>query len=150
VDEVLDHEQRRRPVIKLFAPIRADVDTHLAAARADALGLSQLVMPGLAGQMVRQAAAAMRSAAAFGLGRRRRFGRRCRRVLARGHLREQQGLAGVEALAAWPVQAAQQPVEPVPQGLVVALTLVQRVEQFQDHALERGRVVGQVLGGTGR
>src|SRR5262249_59790696 len=47
VDEVLDHEQRRRPVIELFAPVRADIDAHLAAGRAGAVGLGQLVMPGL-------------------------------------------------------------------------------------------------------
>jgi len=39
VDEVLDHEQRRRPVIELFAPVRADIDAHLTAVRTDALGL---------------------------------------------------------------------------------------------------------------
>ena len=36
------------------------------------------------------------------------------------------------------------------QGFVVALTLVQRREQLQDHALERARVVGQLLGGGRR
>jgi hypothetical protein len=35
----------------------ADVDAHLAAAPADALGLGQLVVPGFAGQVVRQATA---------------------------------------------------------------------------------------------
>jgi hypothetical protein len=46
---MLDHEQRRRSVIELFAPVHADVDAHLAAALAQALGLAQLVVPGLAG-----------------------------------------------------------------------------------------------------
>jgi hypothetical protein len=130
----------------LFTPVCANIHAHLAAVRADTLGLGQFVMPGHAGQMGRQAAAAMRSAAALRLGRRRRCGRRCRRVLARDQLREQQGLAGVEALATRPVQATQQQVESMPQGLVIALTLVQRGQQLQDHALERARVVGQVLG----
>src|SRR5262249_53226614 len=49
VDEVLDHEQGRRPVIELLAPIRADIDAHLAASRAGAFGLGQFVMLGLAG-----------------------------------------------------------------------------------------------------
>jgi len=49
VDEVLDHEQRRRPVIELFAPVGADIDAGLATSRTGALGLAQLVVPGLAG-----------------------------------------------------------------------------------------------------
>lgn len=53
-------------------------------------------------------------------------------------------------LAAWAVQAAQQHVEPVPQRLVVVPLLVQRGQQLQDHTLERGDVVGQVLGGGRR
>jgi hypothetical protein len=36
---MLNYEQGRRTVIELFAPIRANVDTHLAAARTDPLGL---------------------------------------------------------------------------------------------------------------
>jgi hypothetical protein len=48
VDEVFDHEQRRRLVVELFASVRADIDAHLAAALTDALGLGQLVVPGLA------------------------------------------------------------------------------------------------------
>jgi len=135
VDEVLDHEQRRRPIIELFAPVRADIDASLAAARADALGLGQLVMPRLAGQVVRQATAAMRPAAPLGLRRRGRFSRRGRRVLARGQLREQQGLLGVEAFATRPVPAAQQQVDPVPQRLVVTPVLVQRGQQFHYLAL---------------
>ena len=63
MDEVLDHEQRRRPIIELFTPICANINAHLATARAEALGLGQFVMPGLAWQMGRQAATAMRSAA---------------------------------------------------------------------------------------
>jgi len=90
VDEVLDHEQRRRPIIELFAPVCADIDAHLAAGRASALGLGQLVMPGLAGQVVRQAAATVRPAPPPGLVHRRRLGRGRCRVLARSHLREQQ------------------------------------------------------------
>jgi hypothetical protein len=39
VDIVLDHEQRRRPIIELLAPVRADIDADLAAGRTDALGL---------------------------------------------------------------------------------------------------------------
>jgi hypothetical protein len=39
VDIVLDHEQRRRPIIELLAPLRADIDADLAAGRTDALGL---------------------------------------------------------------------------------------------------------------
>jgi hypothetical protein len=57
---------------------------------------------------------------------------------------------GVDAFAARPVQAAQQQVDPVPVSLDVAIALVQRGQQFQDHALERGRVVGQLLGGGWR
>jgi hypothetical protein len=107
VYKVLYHEQRRRPVIELFAPICADIDAGLAAGRANALGLGQLVMPGLVGEVVRQPSAAMRPAPAPGLGR-RRLGRRWIRVLARGHVREEQKLVGVEAFAPRPVQAAQQ------------------------------------------
>jgi hypothetical protein len=46
---MFDHEQRRRPVIELFTPVRADIDAHPAAGRTDALGRGQLVVPGLAG-----------------------------------------------------------------------------------------------------
>src|SRR5262249_59221891 len=99
VDEMLNDDQRRRPVVELFAPVRADVDAYLAAALTDALGLGQLVVPGLARQVVWHPAAAMRTATPLGLARRCRFGRRRRRRgLVRGHLREQQGLVGIEAL----------------------------------------------------
>jgi hypothetical protein len=50
---MLDHKQRRRPIIKLFTPVRADVDARLAAGRADTLGLGQLMVLGLAGQILR-------------------------------------------------------------------------------------------------
>ena len=53
VDKMLDHEQRRRPVVELFTPVGADIDAPLAAGRAGAFGFGQLVMPGLAGQVVR-------------------------------------------------------------------------------------------------
>jgi hypothetical protein len=89
VDEVLDHKQRRRPVIELLAPIRADLDAQLAAGRAGAFGLGQLMMPALAGQVVPQAVAAVRPAPALGLGRRRGLGRGWGRVLPCGHLREE-------------------------------------------------------------
>jgi len=49
VDEMLDDEQRSRPVVELFAPIHTNVDVCPAAALTDALGLGQLVMPGLVG-----------------------------------------------------------------------------------------------------
>jgi hypothetical protein len=49
VDEVLDHEQARRPVIELLAPVRPDIDADLAAGRTGALDLGQFVVPGLAG-----------------------------------------------------------------------------------------------------
>lgn len=125
MDEVLDHEQRRRPVIELFTPVRADIDAHLAAGRTGALGLGQLVVPGLVGQVVRQTAATMWAAPPLGLGRRCRLGRGWCRVLAPGHLREQQQLVGVDAFAARAVQAAQQQVDPVPVSLDVAIALVQ-------------------------
>lgn len=44
MDEVLDHKQRRRPIVELFAPICADIDTHPAAVRTDTLGFGQFVM----------------------------------------------------------------------------------------------------------
>jgi hypothetical protein len=59
-------------------------------------------------------------------------------------------LVGVDALPARPVQVAQQQVDPVPQPVEVAIALVQRGQQFQNHALERGHVVGQLLGGGWR
>jgi len=45
VDEVLDHKQRRRFIVELFAPVCADIDTHPAAVWTETLGLGQLVMP---------------------------------------------------------------------------------------------------------
>jgi hypothetical protein len=95
VDEVLDHEQRRRPIVELFAPIRADVDTRLAAALTDAVGLGQFVVPGLARQVLRQTAAAVGPAPPLGLRRLGWLGRRRARVLARGRLRKEQELVGV-------------------------------------------------------
>jgi hypothetical protein len=72
----------------------------------------------------------------LGLRRRCWLGRQfAGRLLARGHLREQQQLVGVEALAAPPIQAAQQQVDPVPHCLFVTHVLVARNQQFQDHAL---------------
>jgi hypothetical protein len=145
VDEVLDHDQRRRTVLELFALVHADVEAYLAATRADPFGLGQLVMPALAGQVRGQAPAAMRSAPPRRLGRRLGWWRRRRG--ARDWLHEQEELVGVVTLAAWAVQAAQQHVEPVPQRLVVASLLLEGGEQLQDQALQRGHVVGQVLGG---
>jgi hypothetical protein len=40
----------------------------------------------------------------------------------------------------------QQQVDAVPQPLDVAIALVQRGQQFEDHELERGYIIGQVLG----
>ena len=94
----------------------------LAAARTHALGLRQFVMPGFAGQVVRQAAAAVRPAPTPGL-RRRCSLRSVEPSPGRGHLGEEQELVGIEAFAARPVQAPQQQVEPVPQRLVVAVAL---------------------------
>jgi hypothetical protein len=104
-------------------------------------------MPGLVGQILRQATATVWPAPPLGSGRRWRFGRRllCG-VLARGHLSEQQELVGIEAFAARPIQAAQQQIDPVPQSFDVAIALVQRGQQFQYHALERDYIVGQALG----
>jgi hypothetical protein len=148
---MLDHEHRRRPVIQLFAPVRADINTHLATGLAKAFGLGQLVMPRLAGQVVRHAPATVRPAAPLGLARRWRFGQRsCDRVLARSHLCEQQGLVGIEAFTAGSIQAAQQQIDSVPQGLVVTIALVQRSQQFQNHALQRGHILGQLLSGGRR
>jgi hypothetical protein len=59
-------------------------------------------------------------------------------------------LVGVDAFAAAPVQAAQQQAEAVSQSLDVTIALVQGTQQFQDHALKRGHVVGQLLGGSRR
>jgi len=99
--------------------------------------------------MLGQAAAAVWLAAALGLLRFLPFGRR-RRVRGRDQLGEQQELVGVETLAARPIQAAQQQIEPVPQRVVVALVLLHRGHQFQDHALKRADIDRQVLGGERR
>jgi hypothetical protein len=122
---MLDHEQRRRPVIELFAPVRADIDARLAAGRARAFGLGQLVMPGLPGQVVRQAAATVRPAPPPRLDRRGRLGRGWCRVLASGRLSEEQELMGIDAFAARAVQAVQQQVDAVSQPLDVAIAPVQ-------------------------
>jgi hypothetical protein len=147
VNEMLDDKQRCRPVIELLAPVGADVHADLATVRTDALGLGQFVMPGLAGQILRQATTTVRAAPPLRLARRWRFGGRllCR-VLARGHLHKQQQLVGIEAFATRSIQAPQQQIDAVPEPLDVAITLVQRSQQFQDHALERGYIIGQVLG----
>jgi hypothetical protein len=100
---MFDHEQRRRPVAELFAPVHADVDAQLAAARTDALGLGQLVVAGLARQVVRQTAASVWPASPLGL--RRRFSWRHGRALARARLNEEEELVGIYAFAARPVKA---------------------------------------------
>src|SRR5439155_1369231 len=69
---------------------------------------------------------------------------------ARDRLHEQPELVGVVALAARAVQAAQRPIEPVPQRLVVAPPLLEGGEQLQGQPLQRAHVVGQVLGGGRR
>jgi hypothetical protein len=92
------------------------------------------VVPGLAGQVLRHAAAAVPPATLLGLAPCCRFDRRLGgRVLARSHLREQQGLVGIEALAARPVQAPQQQVEPAPP--LSFLFLVARSARGHDCAL---------------
>jgi hypothetical protein len=115
----------------LLAPVGADVDADLAAVRTEALGLGQFVMLRLAGQVLRQTTTTVRPAPPLGLGRRWWFGGRllCR-VLACGHLHKQQQLVGIEAFAARPLQAVQQQVDAVPQPLDVAITIVQRGQQF--------------------
>ena len=52
---------------------------------------------------------------------------------------------GVEALGARPIQTPQQSIQALPQGVPVAVRFVQRGQQFQDHPLEGGRVIRQVL-----
>ena len=109
MDEVLDDEQRRRPVIELLALVHADVDAHPAAVGANAVGLRQFVVLGHARQVLRQAPAAVRLAAPLRLRRRRGRGGRGRgRPLAwtLGQLAEEQRLVGIEAFPARPVQAA--------------------------------------------
>jgi hypothetical protein len=49
VDELLNDDQRRWPVVKFLAPVGADFDVNLTAVLTDALGRGQFVMPGLAG-----------------------------------------------------------------------------------------------------
>jgi hypothetical protein len=147
VDEVLEDKQRCWPVIELLAPVGADVDADLAAVRTETLGLGQFMMPGFVGQILRQATTTVRPAPPQGFARRGRFDRRllCR-VLACAHLYEQQELVGIEAFAARPIQAPQQQIDPLLQPLNVTITIVQRGQQFQDHALECGYIIGQVFG----
>src|SRR5262249_13449446 len=108
VDIVLYDEGRRRPVVELLAPVRANVDAQPSVALADALGLGQLVVPGLAREGLWHSAAPVRPASPPELRRFLWLGGLCGRLLARGRLREQHQLLGVDALAARPVQAAQQ------------------------------------------
>src|SRR6516165_4564090 len=111
------------------------------------------MMPGLAWQVIRQTASAVGPTTPWGCPRGHRGGAgRCLvagdgRVRVVGQVGKQQELVGVEAFAAWSEQPAQQYINAVPQGLVVPLAGTQGGQYFQEHALERGRVVRQLCGG---
>ena len=155
MDEVLADKEGRRSIIELFAHVRADVDTHVTA-DAQAFGLGQLVMDGVAFQVYRQAATTVGSPTLPRLAGRARLrlfrfgsGGLCfgRVMIGRpSGLAKEQGLVGVEALAAWSVQASQQQVKPVAQPILVAAFFLQRGQQFQDHAFEDDRIVRQRVG----
>ena len=152
---VLDHEQGRRLVVELLAALRADLDSALATLRAAALGFGQLVDPRHAPEILGQGPAAVGARllrwgrARLGLGRDRvgRFrGLRGHRLEGVGN---EQGLIGVEAFGAGAVEPPQEEVEAVLQLLVLASRVAERVEQFEDHLLEDGGIVGQRRRGIG-
>jgi hypothetical protein len=151
VDDVFDDKQRCRFVIQLLAGVDADLFTQSPAAGTEPLGRRQDMVPLNTRQILRQTAAAMRPAFPLGfvLGC-RWWRRRRRRRLLRRQIGKQQELIGVEAFAARTVQAPQQQFQAMLQCLMVAITLPQRGDQLENHALEHGRIVGQLLGGQGR
>src|SRR5438093_1505084 len=78
--------------------------------------------------------------AATSAGTRRRF-RRGRFA----QLSKQQRLVGIETLAARSIETTQQLIQTLPQGIAVAALLLERGQQFQNHPLEGGRVIRQLL-----
>ena len=94
----------------------------------------------------------------FFLGAAPRFGLGWDRVAwfrdLRGHRLEgvgnEQGLIGVEAFGAWAVDSPQEEVEAVLQLVVLASRVAERGEQFEDHLLEDGGIVGQRRRGIGK
>ena len=153
---VFDHEQGRRLIVELLAALRADLDPALAALRAAALGFRQLVDPRHAPEILGQGPAAV--GARLLLGRCTRFGLGWDRVAwfrdLRGHRLEgvgnEQGLIGVEAFGARAVDSPQEEVEAVLQLVVLASRVAERGEQFEDHLLEDGGIVGQRRRGIGK
>ena len=111
--DMLDHEQRGRPVFELLAAVAADVAALVAATRAQPLGQGQFVMPGFAEEIRGQPPPAVRPGPPLRRLGFRRFRRRLRDGVF-GRDVEEQRLAGVETLASRPVQPSQQEIKPMP------------------------------------
>src|SRR5262249_32295117 len=148
---VLPDEQTRRLVIELLADLLAELPTYFAAAGTDALSFRQRMLDAWSRQVGGQPLAAVPGT--LGLGRRAvlvvvgRRGRRRRGSIIIGaggcQLREQPGLVGIEAFGLGPVQPTQQLIETLLQPFALVLRLLQSVEQFQNHLLERSRIIRQ-------
>ena len=140
---MLDDEHFGGLVVELAAGLDADLLTLLAALGAEPLGQRQLVATRLAAQVGRRPTPAVRlalSGAAAILPR----PAAARRGFGLGHLRKQQRLIGVDAVAA--PAALQQGVEPLLQLGELATITPQGRQQFGDHLLEKSCVVGEFGG----
>ena len=152
---MLPYKERGRLPIELFATAcAADIDTCLTA-DADAFDLAEFVVHGSAWQVVGHSPTAVFAAPPlagwrflFGfVGRLVR-----RRALAGGQITrsvivvgEQQKLIRIETLAARPIESLQEQVHALLRLLQIVVALPQRDHQFQDHLLERFRVVGELF-----
>ena len=152
VGQVLPDEIAGGLPVQLFADVHADIQAELATV-AETLGGAEFVMHGPTRQIGRQLAAPMRPATALasvGVSRTRRRSGRLAWVRGGARVAEQQRLIGTETLSALAIQALDQQGDAVPQRLLSATLLAQREGQFEDHAFERGQVVGQLLEGRQR
>jgi hypothetical protein len=132
VPHPLDDEQGRRPVVELFARLGPDPDPKDAAARARLLGLGQVDLDPLPGEVVGQRSPTVPAPPTGRLIDRR--GRGCRRRLGRcrAAARDPLGLAAV--------QPSGQVVDPVLLGLDRFAEVGDGDEQFPDHPVEGGHV----------
>jgi hypothetical protein len=144
---VLEDEDLGRLVVVLAGALDTDFLALAAAGGAQLLGRCQFVTTLLVAQRAGRPTPAMRLVGLATLARLLVTGWRWRRrrdfLLERS---EQQRLLRIDRVGTRTIPASQQGVEPLLQRLLVAAAGTQGAEQFGDHLLEDGRVIGQRRG----
>jgi hypothetical protein len=145
---MLPDEQTGRLVIELLLHVLGKLCTGDAAAGAKPLGFGQGVFQAAPRQIFGQRLAAM--SLAFGLYRLVRLvlgGWLGTLVCGRGgvgsQFGEEPGLIGIEALGLGTIEPPQQQIETMLQPFAFVLLFLESAQQFDDHALEDGGIVGQ-------